>query len=1018
MITEQKFKPNKKQQECIDNINGKFLVLAGPGTGKTFTIIERIASMLEKGIEPEKMLCLTFTDAAANEMKIRLEHRLGRNCTDIGIYTYHGFCYEIIENYPEEFELPANVKIITDSASRAFIKECIDEISPKAFRTNKNDPYFYIDTIKYRIDEIKKNRLTKEKYFYNLANNKDWEPKLIQLKKKLEEKNQKGDTRTATLLSSIENTEKEIERANELWEFYELYQTKMQERNYIDFNDIISLVLDKFEDNPAFLEEISKKYEYLLVDEYQDTNSTQNSIIFTLTKSLKSGNVFVVGDDDQIIYTFQGAKLDNIEKFLTTFPETEVICLTENMRSTQSILDVSREIANQDNKRLEANPQFVKYGIQKKLEAKNKEIIQKDKPVRCYAYADYLQECIEIISEIDELIKSTECPTDENGNKNLSQIAILTRRNIDLEIYAEMLKERNIPYELKDGKSIFAIRSSITLYFYMQALANPELNSDKLFKLILSPPFSVHPKDYETLYKEYSKYSSFTELLKEIDTESLVEGEKIKAIAETFEYLQKYRANENLKNTVLEIGAKTGIFDYYLNSDINKSENIAGIKKIIDEAAGFAEGIPTASLDDFVEYLDIALNDNIDIKTDKAPVSLNAVQLCTYYSSKGREFEYVYMPTLLSNKWESDNGSLRAPIPLAPEEYKTEDELKEMKISDRIKVMYVGMTRAKHTLRLSYVKFLNGKAKKPSVFISNIQDMLEKENETFEYDETSYLEEITKSIQKRDYDYEKDFHSLVDNILKDKYFSPTSVNTYLKCPRQYLYNDILKLASKSGNADNMLYGTSVHEACEYAVNYALENHKYPEKQDFVNEFKQKLSTLPVSDRKARTILEERGEKALSQYYAQLITTPISMLYKTEEKITLELDGVKFKGYIDRIDKKADGSFIIYDYKTGNAKTESMICPEGIHEDYYNQIGLYKYYFEKASGKTVSEIAFIFPEDYTKNLYLNLTNEDCVNIEQKFKKAISDIKSYNFEPSYDKEVCKYCQYKEFCLMEII
>ena len=483
MITKQNFKPNEKQQQCIDNINGKFLVLAGPGTGKTFTIIERIYSMLKKGIEPDKILCLTFTDAAANEMKVRLEHKLGCVCSDVNIYTYHSFCYEIIENYPEEFELAANVKIISDSTARAFIKECIDEISPKAFRTDKNDPYFYIDTLKYRIDEIKKNRLTKDKYFYNLANNMDWEPKLVQLKRKLEEKNKNGDTRTTTLLSNIENTEKEIETARELWLFYELYQSKMHEKNYVDFNDIISLVLDKFENNPAFLDEISRKYEYILVDEYQDTNSAQNSIVFTLTKSLKSGNIFVVGDDDQIIYTFQGAKLDNIEKFLTTFPETQVICLTENMRSTQNILDVSREIANQDNNRLEANPKFIKYGIQKKLISKNIYISLKNKPVRCYAYVDSLQECTEIISEIDELVNSPDCPTDENGNKDLSQIAILTRRNVDLEIYAEMLKERNIPYELKDGKSIFAVRSSITLYFYIQALTNPELNSDKLISI-------------------------------------------------------------------------------------------------------------------------------------------------------------------------------------------------------------------------------------------------------------------------------------------------------------------------------------------------------------------------------------------------------------------------------------------------------------------------------------------------------------------------------------------------------
>ena len=670
MITKHNFTPNAKQQECIDNTEGKYLVLAGPGTGKTFTIIERIKSMIEKGIEPDKILCLTFTDTAANEMKVRLENELDRLSVDVNIYTYHGFCYEIIETYSEEFELPENVKIISEAISRAFIKECIDEISPKAFRTEKNDPYFYIDTIKYRIEEIKRNRLTKEKYFFNLKYNEDWEPKLTRLKDELREKNLKGDTRVKTLISNIENTEKEIAKARELWDFYELYQTKMHSKNYVDFNDIISFVLDKFEDNPAFLDKIARKYEYILVDEYQDTNSAQNSIVFNLTEALPSGNVFVVGDDDQIIYTFQGARLDNIEKFLTKFPEAKVICLTDNMRSTQSILDVSREIANQDLRRIEINPAFSRFGICKKLISKNETISSKNKPVRCYAYADLLQEYTEIVSEIDELVNSSNCPTDDDGNKKYSEIAILTRTNAELEIYAEMLKERNIPYELKDGKSIFTIRASITLYFYMQALVSPELNSDKLFKLLLSPPFSIHTKDYEILYNEYSKYNSFIEMLRNIDKNMFVEGDKIKKFAEIFDYLMEYKANETIKNTVLEIGSKTGIFYYYLNGGINKTENIAGIKKLIDEAKEYTEIMPTGTLDDFVEHLDISLNDEIDIKTSKAPVSRNAVQLSTYYSAKGKEFEYVYMPSLLANRWESDTKSLKPSIPLRPDEFR------------------------------------------------------------------------------------------------------------------------------------------------------------------------------------------------------------------------------------------------------------------------------------------------------------------------------------------------------------
>ena len=147
---------------------------------------------------------------------------------------------------------------------------------------------------------------------------------------------------------------------------------------------------------------------------------------------------------------------------------------------------------------------------------------------------------------------------------------------------------------------------------------------------------------------------------------------------------------------------------------------------------------------------------------------MNAVQLCTYYSAKGREFEYVYMPTLNSDKWESFRGSMKPEIPLHSSEYKCKEELDELKLSDRIKVMYVGMTRTKHTLRLSYIQTLNGKPKKPSELIANIQEMFEKEAEPFTYTEQTFWYQAAKALTKRDYDYKKDFCVLVDSKIANK----------------------------------------------------------------------------------------------------------------------------------------------------------------------------------------------------------------------------------------------------------
>ena len=1006
---------NKQQQECVNSIEGKYLVLAGPGTGKTTTLTCRIENMLKKGISEDKILCLTFTETGVNEMKSKLEKRLNTQNSCVNIYTYHGFCYDLIENNKEDFEIPDNFKVITASISRAFVKECIEELNPKAYRTERNDPYYYIDTISNGIQEIKKNRLTKTEYFNNLKNNPDWEPKLSKLYQEKEEKIEKGKNLAPTFLDKINKEEKRIAKAKELWSFYELYTDKMLKNNYVDFNDMINLVLDKFENHPEFLERVANNFEYIMVDEYQDTNKAQNDIVFALSKALKTQNIFVVGDDDQIIYRFQGANLDNIENFLTTFPDTKVICLTENHRSTQEILDVARELTKLDSNRIEDNEKFAQYNITKKLTAMNNKL-PKNK-VRCYKYVEPMQEYNEIVKEIEDIVNSDNCPKNpKNGEKKYSQIAILTRTNAELETFAQMLKDRNIPYELKEGKSIFTIKSSTVLYYYMQFLSNPELNSDKIFKYLLSKPFNINAKDYALIYSERSKKKSLIDTIRSIDANKFLEYKKIENFIKTFDYLTEYKTNEDLKNTVLKIGAKTGIFDYYLNSEINRTENIAGLKKLIDEADGFSQVYKAIGLEDFVEYLDIALQDDISIKTDKAPVELNAVQLSTYYSAKGKEYEYVYMPTLLSNKWESDSKSFKAKIPLS--ESKTEDELKEEKLSDRIKVMYVGMTRAKHTLRLSYVQSENGKAKKPSMLITNILDMCEKEPKPFEFDINSYWNEVSSAIIKREYDYAKDFAELIDSILVGQKYSPTSLNKYLKCPRQYLYGDILNLDSPSGNADAMHFGTAVHEACDFAVKQAINEHKYPTKEEFINKFITTLNSLSISTYEQREILKERGTKVLTLYYNQLCSTSLNTYMGAEETIELKIEEIPFKGKIDRIDKNEDGTFTIIDYKTGGAKSNRTICPNGEHEDYYNQIGFYKYIYEKSTGKKVKETKFIFPEEFDKNLTIEFTQEECNEIFERYKQAVKDIKSHKFEPTYDEKACQWCSYKDFCDMDIL
>ena len=589
--------PNEMQKKCIyDTKTGKYLVIAGPGTGKTFTVTHKIKHMIEdEGIEPEKILCLTFSNTAAREMKTKIGEKY-----DVNVFTYHEFCLNIMEEFSEQFDIEEN-NIITDSYKRNLIKECIDELKPVAYNNEKNNPYQYTQDILDGIEEIKKYRMKKEEFFNNLEQNPLWGKHLNELQISLSENAAKDKKKEFDTLS------KRISQMKELWNFYELYTQKMRNLNYIDFHDMINMVLEKFEDKESsLLEEIANKYEYILVDEYQDTNKAQNDIVFALSKYCP--NIFVVGDDDQIIYTFQGANLDTIENFLDKFKgEVDVLCLTENNRSTQTILDVSQEIAELQNKfssykadkakskkektlyennpiklRICSKEKFENLKITKNLISPETSMVHdKNKPVEYYSFENEQDERDFVVQKIKNIL-------DSDKPEKLSEIAVLTRTNEELKGFEIYLKANGIPVEITGGKNIFDINSVNAMVTYMQFLTNLELYSDKLMGYLLMQPYHIDPRDYKTLYENKSHYKNLTDNISYLlekgltekalksklysilkDTSKTIIGDikdvlqdkvltifdekKLKDFIATYEYLSNYITKENYANSLLEI---------------------------------------------------------------------------------------------------------------------------------------------------------------------------------------------------------------------------------------------------------------------------------------------------------------------------------------------------------------------------------------------------------------------------------------------------------------------------------
>ncbi len=1019
-----KIEPNEKQKECIENINGTIMVLAGPGTGKTFTLIQRIKSMLQdREILPTNILCLTFSDPAASEMKERLVSQVGKIASGVEINTYHSFCNNIIRQYPSKFELVDDVNLIDDITKNTLMKECLDEFSPNFLVDKWNNKYFYLNELIRTIDEIKKNRLTKEQFFSNMKTHPAWCKKMEELEIEKQEREQNNKALKTFMSQKYEPMVKRIEKAKEVWDIFELYSTKMSQQNFIDFNDMVNFVVEAFENDFEFLQKVSKDYQYLFVDEYQDTNLLQNRLIDLIAQGAKTENIFVVGDDDQIIFGFQGAKADNLEGFLEKYPKTKVICLNENNRSTQSILDLSYKVISQDLTRLENNPKFSKHNISKILCAKNPKIIEKDRKIKLVSYVDKIQENNKIVENIEKIISSQCLPKLEDNSYDLSQIAILAREHKQLSDFARLLESKNIPFQIKNTKSIFEIKPSILIYSYLKILDNHVRAIDKLFSLLLAKPFEIDLEDYNYLLESNRPIKKdFITLINENKEYGWKDKEKIDLFIQTYEELKKLKYHRSIASLVIEVANRTGILAYYTSSESDIAESVLAIKRIYDEANSYNRLHKTASLSDFIEHLDTALNENIKIDIDKDSHIKNAIQLSTLHGSKGREFEYVFMPSLVTTLWEKKRSTNRLELPLQADIVDDEDIIKK---AEQLKLLFVGITRAKHSLELSYSNTIDSKTYALTSYLSElggIDDIVDVIN--YPAGEFDYFSELSKTFITEKFNSHLAFEKELKARLKDFKLSAHSFNVYKSCPRKFLYEEVYQIPVLDKDSQTMNFGNAIHKTLEWALKYTIEKNSYPLKESMIETFSKKLALYSFETEEKYLEFYKRGNDCIEKYYHHFISTPIKNIYAIEARFDdVKIQDYPIKGFIDRIEKNEDGSFALFDYKTGSARSLSSIAEGKEYEHYYNQLRFYKVAIEeKYKEEKVEKVGLIFVEEPEKNIEICLTKEDNENIKAQIIDVMESINNLNFDPTdYDKQSeksCKYCDYKLSCKLNVI
>ena len=651
---------NDKQYEAVINTDGPCLIIAGAGSGKTKVLTHKIAYLInEKNIKPWNILAITFTNKAANEMKNRIENLVGTSATsDMWVGTFHSTCVKILRRFIDRIGYDTSFIIFDTSDQRTLIKECIKAC-------NLDEKIFSDRSVLSEISNAKNEMLEPTQYALRTG----------------------GDYRKEKIAA-----------------IYSIYQQRLKENNAVDFDDIINLTIKILMENPDVLAYYTDKFKYVLVDEYQDTNKAQFTLVTLLAS--KHGNITVVGDNDQGIYSFRGADITNILNFERDFPGTKIIKLEQNYRCTGNILKVANAVIKNNE---------VKY--KKELWTQND--IGQLPNVFCgdneYDEASY------IIEQINRLRR-------EEYFK-YSDFTVLYRMNAQSRAIEDILRREDIPYKIIGGLKFYERKEIKDTIAYLRLVYNPWDNLS-LKRIINEPKRGIGKTSLDNIAKVAEENStSMYEVIKNAEQYGLNRVfANTREFVEQIEYLISKKENLKISELIKETLNKTGYTKALENENTVEAESrIQNLEELLTVAMEFEEEYSEDSLGDFLEG--ITLSSDIDGMEE----SEDSVTLMTLHSAKGLEFPVVFLVGM-------EEGIFPG--------YKSIGEPKELEEERRL--CYVGITRAKQYLFLTCAKqrtiFGSTTYNSPSRFLTEIpEEYLNGYEETFKKnDEILYAEKSYK----------------------------------------------------------------------------------------------------------------------------------------------------------------------------------------------------------------------------------------------------------------------------------
>lgn len=998
-------KLNAEQQRAVSQIDGPVMVIAGPGTGKTQILAARIANILKNtDVNPENILCLTFTEAGSHAMRERLTRFIGPAAYRIHIHTFHSFCFKVISENKDVYAY-ISYEPVSEIEKHEIVREILDDLPiAHPLKKIKGKKYSSGHDLLRLFDLMKK-----EEIEVNSIQKKSEE----KLEEALEDPSnyyqrngtnfKKGDLK----VREIEDLKKRLEHLNAAAALIESYTQKLHEKERYDFNDMISWVIRMFEQYPEKLLKYQEQLQYMLVDEFQDTNAAQYHIIRQLSSYWDDNpNLFVVGDDDQTIYRFQGAEISNIREFTYKYRNfLQTVVLEQNYRSGQQILDTASRVIEHNSQRM-VNEEGV---AGKKLRASNSEIIPKAELPRILAYPNDFSETVGIADNVEQLLK--------NGI-NSSEIAIIYRKHKQADDLITHFRNIGLPYHLVKQENILEfplILQFLDVLNYINAEAEQPFSAQEiLYKVLHFEPFGLSALSIARFqHLSYTKRVPIRDLLTDSSLPEYWPPDEIQGIQTALSKLEEWIA-QSFYNTPVRLAEKilyeSGLLAFILRQkEAEKNlEAFITLFNFFKEESGRKKDLTLRQLLTSVQLMS---EYEMPIPMQFCYGHEQGVRLMTAHGAKGLEFDHVFIMGCTQADWEKNQHSGRFNLEILFPALKDEFAIEESR-----RLFYVALTRARINLNISFAwQNSKGKEQAPTRFIA--ETGLEIENQTIsDYRTTQFIESLYLKYEVNTLPHEKLLGKLPDNYA----LSVTHLNTYLRCPLSFYFNYVLRVPAAKN--PNMSYGSAIHGLMEEVfVQFYMKGQK-PEAHQVLDIFEKQmaLQRSGFTSDSFRDFIESGRADIPGYFKSRESEWARHAQFAPEKKLTVQFEGITLTGILDRVDINGK-QVVVTDYKTGNPFNSRLKLNKPNPDknqsggDYWRQIMFYAILIKEDPTldwhMQAGEIDFVEPDEkgmYQKH-HFPVTPEGIAEVGSQIKTVYSKITNHQYSEGCQDPMCYWCNF---------